>query len=38
MNELIGDLDPGYVPIKFDHDRRRIAPGRGVTDLAGQNN
>ena len=37
INELGGDLDPRYVPTKFDHDRRRIALGRAVTDLAGQN-
>ena len=30
------DLDPRYVPINFDRDRRRIAPGRAVTGLAGQ--
>ena len=24
MNELVRDLDPGYTPIKFDRDRRRI--------------
>ena len=38
MNELVQDLDPRYVPVKFDHNRRRIAPGRAVTGLAGQNN
>ena len=37
MNELVRDLDPRYVPVKFDHDRRRIAPERAVTGLAGQN-
>ena len=37
MNELVSDLDPTYVPVKFDRDRRRIAPGRVVTGLAGQN-
>ena len=36
MNELVRDLDPRYVPIKFDHDRRRIAPGRAVTGLCPQ--
>ena len=38
MNEPVQDLDPRYVPIKFDRDRRRIAPGRAVMDLTGQNN
>ena len=38
MNELVQDFDPRYDPIKFDRDRRRIAPGRSVTGLAGQNN
>ena len=38
MNELVQDLDPRYVPVKFDQDRRRIAPGRAVMGLAGQNN
>ena len=37
IKELGGDLDPRYVPAKFDHDRRRIAPRRVVTGLAGQN-
>ena len=37
INELGGDLDLRYVPTKFDHGRRRIALGRAVTDLAGQN-
>ena len=38
MNELSRDLDPRYVPTKFDRDRIRIAPGRALTGLAGQNN
>ena len=38
MNEYSRDIDPRYVPTKFDHDGRKIAPGRAVTDLAGQNN
>ena len=38
MNEAVRDLDPRYVPIKFDHDQRRITPRRVVTGLAGQNN
>ena len=38
MNELVRDLDPWYVPVKFDRDQRRIAPERVVTGLAGQNN
>ena len=36
MNELVRDLDPRYVPIKFDRDRRRIAPVRAVTGLCPQ--
>ena len=36
-NELGQDLDPRYVSTKLDHDQRRIAPGRAVTGLAGQN-
>ena len=38
MNEIGLDLDPRYIPTKFDRDRRRIAPGRVVTGLASQNN
>ena len=38
MNELVQDLVPRYVPTKFDRNRRRIAPGRALTGLAGQNN
>ena len=38
MNKLARDLDLSYNPIKFDHDRRRIAPRRVVTGLAGQKN
>ena len=40
MNELVRDLDPmyRYVPIKFDHDQRRITLRRAVTGLAIQNN
>ena len=38
MNELVQDLAPRYVPTKFDRNRRRIAPGRALTGLAGQNN
>ena len=38
MNELVPDRDPRYVPVQFDRDQRRIAPGRAVTGLAGQNN
>ena len=38
MNELVRDLAPRHVPTKFDRDRRRIAPGRALTGLAGQNN
>ena len=37
MNELVQDLDPRYVPVKFDRDLRRIAPGRAAMGLAGQN-
>ena len=37
MNELVRDHDPRYIPTKFSRDRRRIAPGRAVTGLAGQN-
>ena len=36
MTELVRDLDPRYVLIKFDRDRRRIAPGRAVTGLCPQ--
>ena len=38
MNNLDQDLDLRYVPTKSDLDQRRIAPGRVVTGLAGQNN
>ena len=40
MNQLGQDLDPRYVPNKFDRDQQRIAPGRALTGLlvAGQNN
>ena len=38
MNELVPDLDPRYVPVKFDRNQKRIAPGRAVTGLARQNN
>ena len=38
MNELFPDLVPWYVPTKFDHNPRRIAPERALTGLAGQNN
>ena len=38
MNELGWDLDPRYIPNKFDREQRRTAPGIVVTDLAGQNN
>ena len=38
INELGQDLDPRYVSTKFDRDQRRIAHGRAVTGLAGQNN
>ena len=31
--ELGGDLDPKYVPTKFDHDRRRIAPRESCNRL-----
>ena len=31
------NLDPWYVPTKFDHDQRRTAAGRALTGLAGQN-
>ena len=37
MNELGWDLDSRYVSTKFDRDRRRIAPGRALAGLAGQN-
>ena len=37
MKELVQDLYPRYVPTKFDRDLR-IAPGRAVMGLAGQNN
>ena len=36
MNELGWDLDSRYVSTKFDRDRR-IAPGRALAGLAGQN-
>ena len=36
MNELVRDLDPKYVPTMVGHGRRRIAPRRAVTGLAGQ--
>ena len=36
MNQLGQDLDPRYVPTKFDRNRIRIAPGRALTGLAGQ--
>ena len=36
MNQLGQDLDPRYVPTKFHRNRRRIAPGRALTGLAGQ--
>ena len=36
MNEIGWDLDPRYIPNKFDHDRRGIAPRRVVTGLAGK--
>ena len=38
MNELVRDLAPRYLPTKFDRNRRRIAHGRALTGLAGQNN
>ena len=38
MNKIGLDLDPKYIPTKFDRDRRRIAPGIVVTGLAGQHN
>ena len=38
MNKLSRDPAPQYVPTKFDRNQRRIAPGRAVTGLAGQNN
>ena len=38
MNELSWDLDSRYVPTKFERDWRRIAPGRALAGLAGQNN
>ena len=38
MNELGGDRDLRYVPTKSVGDRRRIAPGRALTGLEGQNN
>ena len=38
MNEPGRDLDPRYFPTKFNRGQRRIAPGRAVTGLAGQNN
>ena len=38
MNLLGQDLDARYVPTKFDRDQWRIAPGRALTGLAGQNN
>ena len=37
INELGRDLDPRYVSTKFDRDQRRIALGRAVIGLAGQN-
>ena len=36
MNELVQDLDPRYVCIKFDRDQRRIAPRGAVTGLCPQ--
>ena len=38
MNEIGLDLDPRYIPTKFDRAQRRIASGIVVTGLAGQNN
>ena len=38
MNEIGLDLDPRYIPTKFDRDRRRIAPWIVLTGLAGKNN
>ena len=38
MNQLGQGLDPRYVPTKFVRDQQRIAPGRALTGLAGQNN
>ena len=38
MNELGRDLDPEYAPTKFDRNQRRIAPGRALMGIAGQNN
>ena len=37
MNELDWDLAWRNIPIKFDRDPRRIAPGRVVMDLEVQN-
>ena len=37
MNKLNRDPAPQYDPTKFDRNRRRIAPGRAVSGLAGQN-
>ena len=36
MNELGRDLDPRYIPTKFDRDWRRITPRKAVTGLVGQ--
>ena len=38
MNKLVRDLAPRYLPAKFDRNRSKIAPGRALTGLAGQNN
>ena len=38
MNKIGLDLDPRYIPTKFDRDWRRIASGKALTGLAGQNN
>ena len=38
MKKLVQDLVRKYVPTKFDHNQRRIAPVRALTGLAGQNN
>ena len=38
MNEPGRDLAPWYIPTMFKHDLRRIASGRALTCLAGQNN
>ena len=35
-NELFRDPAPWFVPTKFDHDPRRIAPMRAATGLVCQ--